>query len=239
MTGIRRFVVAVGVLGLVLLLNSTGRSKAAEALRPHIVFIVADDLGRADPGFMGGKDIKTPQLDKLAAGGAILDSFYVQPVCSPTRATLMTGRYPTRTGVYGIVRPHAKWGLPLEERTLAVALHEAGYQTAICGKWHLGEFQREYLPTRRGFDCNTVTTSALSTISRSNAMAIVIGIATMNPRRTKAIRHISLQRKPCEWSVNARRTNPCFSMSPSMPYTPRIKCQRVICNPTRTSKAIG
>ncbi|HUT94946.1 MAG TPA: sulfatase-like hydrolase/transferase [Thermoguttaceae bacterium] len=121
-------------------------------LRPHIVFILADDLGYADVGFMGSKDIHTPHLDKLAADGAILDSFYVQPVCSPTRATLMTGRYPTHTGVYTVVRPHAKWGLPLEERTLAVALGEAGYHTAICGKWHLGEFQKEYLPTRRGFD---------------------------------------------------------------------------------------
>ncbi|MBM4088891.1 MAG: arylsulfatase, partial [Planctomycetes bacterium] len=109
-------------------------------------------LGYADVGFMGAKEIRTPQLDKLAAGGAILDAFYVQPVCSPTRAALMTGRYPTRTGVYTIVRPNAPWGLPLHERTLADALREAGYHTAICGKWHLGEFQPEYRPTRRGFD---------------------------------------------------------------------------------------
>ena len=83
----------------------------AAAPRPHIVFIVADDLGYADVGFMGAKEIRTPHLDQLAKGGAILDSFYVQPVCSPTRATLMSGRYPTRTGVYTVVRPHAKWGL--------------------------------------------------------------------------------------------------------------------------------
>jgi arylsulfatase A-like enzyme len=119
--------------------------------RPHVVFIVADDLGYADVGFMGSKVIGTPHLDKLAAGGAILDAFYVQPVCSPTRAALMTGRYPVRTGVYTVVRPNAKWGLPLEERTLAVALREAGYHTAICGKWHLGEYQKPYQPTQRGF----------------------------------------------------------------------------------------
>src|SRR5205085_5156556 len=98
-------------------------------------------------------EIKTPQLDKLAAAGARLEQFYVQPVCSPTRAALITGRYPMRHGLQvGVVRPFAQYGLPLEERTLAQALKEAGYTTAICGKWHLGHFQRDYLPTRRGFD---------------------------------------------------------------------------------------
>ncbi len=121
--------------------------------RPNIVFILADDLGREDCGFMGGKEIKTPQIDKLAAAGATLDAFYVQPVCSPTRAALMTGRYPMRHGLQvGVVRPWAQYGLPLEERTIAQALNDAGYTTAIVGKWHLGHFAPEYLPTRRGFD---------------------------------------------------------------------------------------
>ncbi|MFO0820497.1 MAG: arylsulfatase [Pirellulales bacterium] len=120
--------------------------------RPNIVLFLIDDLGYADCGFNGGQEIKTPRIDSLAKGGAVLESHYVQPVCSPTRAALMTGRYPTRTGVYTIVRPHAKWGLPLQERTLASALRDAGYETAITGKWHLGEFERTYLPTSRGFD---------------------------------------------------------------------------------------
>jgi arylsulfatase A-like enzyme len=101
---------------------------------------------------MGGKDIRTPEIDRLAKGGTVLESFYVQPVCSPTRAVLLTGRYPTHTGVYSVVRPGAPWGLPLAERTLPQALREAGYTTAICGKWHLGEFQQDYTPTHRGFD---------------------------------------------------------------------------------------
>ena len=122
------------------------------APKPNIVFLLIDDLGRSDVGFMGCKDINTPNIDKLAHGGAILDAHYVQPVCSPTRAALMTGRYATRTGVYTVVRPHAKWGLPLQERTLANALHDAGYETAVTGKWHLGEFDRAYVPTSRGFD---------------------------------------------------------------------------------------
>jgi arylsulfatase A-like enzyme len=120
--------------------------------KPNIVYFLIDDMGYADCGFNGGKDIRTPNIDKLAKGGAVLKAFYEQPVCSPTRAALMTGRYPTHTGVYGVVRPGAKWGLPLSERLLPQALREAGYTTAICGKWHLGEFEKSYQPTQRGFD---------------------------------------------------------------------------------------
>src|SRR5690349_14901869 len=115
---------------------------------PNILIILADDLGYADVGFTGGKDIKTPNIDTLAASGARLEQFYVQPVCSPTRGALMTGRYPMRHGLQlGVVRPWAQYGLPLRERTLPQALREAGYETAIVGKWHLGHVRPEYLPT--------------------------------------------------------------------------------------------
>ncbi|MFM7056923.1 MAG: arylsulfatase [Planctomycetota bacterium] len=122
------------------------------AARPHIVIFVIDDLGYADVGFNGGREIQTPAIDALAAEGTVLAAHYVQPVCSPTRAALLTGRYATRTGVYTIVRPNARWGLPLDERTLADALRQAGYTTAITGKWHLGEFEPAFRPTARGFD---------------------------------------------------------------------------------------
>jgi arylsulfatase A-like enzyme len=125
---------------------------ALAAPRPDIVFLLIDDLGFADCGFNGGKQIKTPNIDRLANAGAVLEHHYVQPVCSPTRSTLLTGRYPTRTGVYSIVSPHAAWGLPLAERTLADGLRQAGYATEIVGKWHLGEFKPAYLPLARGFD---------------------------------------------------------------------------------------
>lgn len=119
--------------------------------RPNIIYFLADDLGWSDVGFHGS-EIQTPNLDRLARGGARLDAFYVLPVCSPTRAALMTGRYPMRYGLHGgVIRPWSQYGLPLDERTLPQALSEAGYTTAICGKWHLGHFQQEYLPTRRGF----------------------------------------------------------------------------------------
>jgi arylsulfatase A-like enzyme len=125
---------------------------AIAAERPNILVILADDLGSADVSWRGS-EIKTPNLDRLALGGARLEQFYVQPVCSPTRAAFMTGRYPMRHGLQvGVVRPWAQYGLPLEERTLPQVLKEAGYETAIFGKWHLGHFKPEYLPTRRGFD---------------------------------------------------------------------------------------
>ena len=124
---------------------------AATAPRPNIVFFLIDDLGYTDVSYHGG-EIKTPNIDRLAASGAKLEAFYVQPVCSPTRAALMTGRYPMRHGLQvGVVRPWANYGLPLDERTLAQGLQSAGYTTAIIGKWHLGHFAPEYLPTRRGF----------------------------------------------------------------------------------------
>src|SRR5436309_1058895 len=98
--------------------------------KPNILFLLLDDLGYTDVGFNGG-DIKTPHIDKLAKSGAKLSGFYVQPVCSPTRAALMTGRYPMRHGLQvGVVRPWAQYGLPLNERTLAQALRQAGYFTA-------------------------------------------------------------------------------------------------------------
>jgi arylsulfatase A-like enzyme len=125
---------------------------AASAPRPNVICFLADDLGWSDVGWHGG-NIATPHLDRLAAAGARLEQFYVLPVCSPTRAALMTGRYPIRHGLQlSVVRPWAQYGLPLEERTLPQALREAGYTTAISGKWHLGHFRPEYLPTRRGFD---------------------------------------------------------------------------------------
>ena len=119
---------------------------------PNIVFILSDDHGWADVGWHGA-EIKTPNLDQLAATGARLEQFYAQPVCSPTRAALLTGRYPMRYGLQvGVIRPWADYGLPLDERTLPQMLKEVGYATFLTGKWHLGHSQPAYLPTRRGFD---------------------------------------------------------------------------------------
>ncbi len=135
-----------------LTISTAAPAPEAEAAKPNFIYILADDLGGNDVGWRN-PEIKTPNLDKLAKSGATLDSYYVQPVCSPTRAAFLTGRYPFRYGFQtGVVKPWSQYGLPLEERTLPQALREAGYQTAVTGKWHLGHFSPEYLPTARGFD---------------------------------------------------------------------------------------
>lgn len=144
------FALAAGLaLALAPLSPAQGR---ADRPAPHMILMVADDLGWEDVGFHGSA-IKTPHLDQLAKDGVRLDRFYVQPVCTPTRGALMTGRYPIRLGLQcGVVRPWATHGLPLDEKTLPEGLKSRGYATAIAGKWHLGHHQPAYLPTRRGFD---------------------------------------------------------------------------------------
>ncbi|UCE86769.1 MAG: arylsulfatase [Deltaproteobacteria bacterium] len=142
-------------LAWALALAAAGIASAAEAApprRPHIVLILADDVGWNDVGYHGS-DIHTPNLDRLAAEGVELDQFYTLPGCTPTRASLMTGRYPIRYGMQeGVLWPWTDGGLPLEERTLPEALREAGYRTVMIGKWHLGMSSPEYLPLARGFD---------------------------------------------------------------------------------------
>lgn len=118
---------------------------------PNIVIIMADDLGWNDVGYHGS-EIRTPTLDKLAAGGIELDRFYAQPTCSPTRAALMTGKSPLRLGIAAPLSKNNPTGLPIEETTLAERLKARGYQTALVGKWHLGARHRDYLPNARGFD---------------------------------------------------------------------------------------
>ena len=119
---------------------------------PNIVYILADDQGWKDVGFHGS-DIRTPNLDQLAREGVRLEQFYAQPMCTPSRAALMTGRYPHRYGLQTLVIPSAgSYGLATDEWLLPQALKSAGYRTAIVGKWHLGHADRKYWPMQRGFD---------------------------------------------------------------------------------------
>lgn len=124
----------------------------AELARPNVLIIVADDLGWNDVGYHGG-DIDTPSLDRLAREGMQLDRFYTTPICSPTRAALMTGRDPIRLGVaYGVILPWDNNGVNPAEHFMPQSFLTAGYQTAMVGKWHLGHAQQTYHPNERGFE---------------------------------------------------------------------------------------
>jgi len=129
---------------------------AAEPTRPNVVIVFADDLGYGDLGCYGHPTIATPNLDRMAAEGQRWTNFYsAAPVCTPSRAALMTGRLPIRSGMCDdrrrVLFPDSAGGLPPEEVTIADALKEVGYATAAIGKWHLGHLPK-YLPTAQGFD---------------------------------------------------------------------------------------
>ena len=141
------------VCAVMVLWTAVSAAWGQQASPPNIVYIVADDLGWADVGFNGCKDIKTPNLDALAAGGAKFTQFYTQPMCTPTRACVMTGRYPWRYGLQTMVIPGtASYGLDTSEWLMPQCLKEAGYNTANIGKWHLGHADLKYWPKQRGFD---------------------------------------------------------------------------------------
>jgi arylsulfatase B len=143
---------AKGISGITLsslLLNSMGCGRNSPQI-PNIIIILADDAGWNDVGYHGS-EIKTPHIDRLAREGVELDNFYVSPLCSPTRAGLMTGRYPSRYGILGPILGGSTQTLPSETVTLAQLLRENGFQTSICGKWHLG-VNPETGPRQYGFD---------------------------------------------------------------------------------------
>ncbi len=136
-------------LALLLLLYSGTDLQAADPPRPNVVIFLADDAGWGDYSRNGNQQVATPHIDSIAAGGVTLDRFYVCPVCAPTRAEFLTGRYHPRTGVYGVSTGQER--MNLDERTIADAFQKAGYATGAFGKWHNGS-QWPYHPLARGFD---------------------------------------------------------------------------------------
>lgn len=140
---------AMGALGAC----ATLQPQPAGGRKPNIILILCDDLGYGDLGAFGSRAIRTPNLDRLAADGARLTTFYASAnICTPSRAGLLTGRYPVRTGLaWQVIQPNDTRGLPLSEVTLAEAL-KPEYATALIGKWHLGHVAPFWPPTQHGFD---------------------------------------------------------------------------------------
>ena len=143
-------------VGLLIAAACAPQQPVVEERSPNIVILFADDLGYGDLGCYGHPSIRTPHLDRMAAQGMRSTQFYsAAEVCTPSRAALLTGRLPIRSGMAGDTRrvlfPDSPGGLQDSEITLAEALKEKGYATACIGKWHLGH-RPQYLPTRHGFD---------------------------------------------------------------------------------------
>ncbi|KAJ1423509.1 alkaline-phosphatase-like protein, partial [Ochromonadaceae sp. CCMP2298] len=134
--------------------SATQPEPALNASRPNILFILADDLSWNSMGYMDyDLAFATPTLTALALRGVIMTNYYAQELCTPSRAALLTGRYPVSLGMqYGEILPNHQWALGADETLLSQVLRDSGYATSAVGKWNLGHYAPDFLPTARGFD---------------------------------------------------------------------------------------
>jgi arylsulfatase A-like enzyme len=209
------------LLASILTLSACSDDAARVALgrpsnRPNVVIILTDDQGYADVGAFGAQGFTTPHLDRLAEEGIRFTSFYAAaPICSPSRAALMTGSYPARVGVTEVLMPGSSTGLNLEEVTIAELLQSSGYATAAVGKWHLGD-DTTFLPTRQGFDeyfglpySNDLT--PLPLLENEEAVEYDPDLSQLTKRYTERARDF----------ITRHRENPFFLyLAHSMPHIP-------------------
>ncbi len=200
---------------------------AAPSRAPNIVFILCDDLGFGDLGCYGSR-IHTPNLDRLATEGVRFTNFCsADPVCSPSRAALLTGRYPTRVGVPRVLFPQDTDGLALDETTLAAALKARSYRTMCIGKWHLGR-PDPYLPTSRGFDeyygipySNDMTPRVL--MHNTNVIEETATLETLTARYTDQARRFISESKGSNFFVYMPHTFPHIPLAASERFRGKSK----------------
>ncbi|XP_067091181.1 arylsulfatase A [Osmerus mordax] len=225
------FSVFFATLILVLAVRSLGSS-------PNFILLFADDLGFGDLGCYGHPSSLTPNLDRLASDGLRFTDFYcTSPVCSPSRASLLTGRYQTRSGVYpGVLYPGSRGGLPLNETTIAEVLKPLGYATAAIGKWHLGlGLNGTYLPTRQGFDsylgvpyshdmgpCQNLTCFPpdVKCYGRCDVGVVTVPLMNNDVIKQQPVNFLDLERAYSDFAtdfitLSARRQQPFFLYYPS------------------------
>lgn len=197
---------------------------AQNVKKPNIVFIYADDLGYGDLSCYGAKNIFTPNLDALAAGGVKFTSFYsASPVCSPSRAALLTGRYPIRQGINGVFFPESYTGIDQSEVTLAETLRDAGYRTGMVGKWHLGHME-SYRPLQHGFQ-------AYFGIPYSNDMSSVVYLRNNDVAEWKVDQRYTTQRYTEEALnfIDKSASKPFFLyLAHNMPHIPIYASEKFV-----------
>lgn len=189
---------------------------------PNIVIIYCDDLGYGDIGITGHPDIKTPNLDQMALNGMRFTNYYsASPASTASRYALMTGKYPSRSGFGWVLDPKSPKGIHPKEKTLAEALKEQGYSTAIYGKWHLGSTKKEYLPLQNGFDDYVGFPYSNDMIPpKFQDIALMCGNDTleMNPDQTKLT---ELYTQKAISFIKKNKKNNFFLYIPyAMPHTP-------------------
>lgn len=189
---------------------------------PNIIFILADDLGYGDLSSYGATDIATPNIDRLASEGLRFTDYYAAAnTCSPSRAALLTGRYPPRTGVNAVIFYNSVDGLPLDEITVAEMLRDAGYQTAMVGKWHLGQVEA-FMPWHQGFQ----TFFGVATSNDDQNFYLYESSGTHYRRLPEAVDHTQLTTQYNEHALqfieeHANKTQPFFLyLSHSQPHVP-------------------